>query len=451
MKKLLLTALVAAMAFAAPAQRNIMKIERADGTTENYYTDEIQRISFFPEELNTDETEAVDLGLSVKWASCNVDALRPELAGGYYAWGETSEKTEYNNTTYKYYDLEWETIHRIGADISGTQYDVAHQKMGGEWRMPTKAEWDELIYGCTWTWTNRNGVNGYEVSGNGNSIFLPAVGRIYSDGSGNDNGYMNLGGFYWSSTLAEDDEYNYHIHRMNFGQTWHACDFYDVPEIGMSIRAVQGALTETDPEPEPGPMDMVDLGLSVKWASHNVMAANEHVPGGYYAWGVTKQQAMYGDGAYKYKDAETGEFTDLGTDIGGTKYDVAHVRWGDGWRLPTKAEFEELLEKCTATWGTNYGQLGYTLTGPNGNKIFLAVGGYKGVEGLVCNDPYDIMDLPYTSHYMTSNPKPKGNYDWSQEHSAYTLKISKSQKKDPVIKMDDTFKSLGILVRPVHD
>lgn len=455
MKKSLLMLAGAFMAFTSMAQqRNIMQIHRVDGTTEERYVDEIDRITFHAEgEAPPQDTEAIDMGLSVKWANCNVDASRPEQSGGFYAWGETETKDVYNNTTYKYYNLEWQTIQRIGTDISGTQYDVARRKLGGEWRMPTHEEWQELVLNCDWQWTSRNGVNGYLVTAdNGNSIFLPAAGRLYHDGSANANGYENLGGFYWTSTLAEDDGVNYLAYRMNFGDTWYGQSAsYDAPELGFTIRPVQGSLSDVDPEPEPGPMDMVDLGLNVKWASHNVMAAKASEPGYYYAWGVTKKQSMYGDGAYKYKDVETGEFENLGEDISGTKYDVAHVRWGNGWRLPTKADFEELLEKCTFVWGMKEGKNGYTVTGPNGNSIFLPVCGYMGTEGLMCADPYDNMGLPLTSHYMSANPKPRSSQPNSVEHSAYTLRITKQQKGEPSIKCDDTFKSIGISVRPVHD
>ncbi len=131
--------------------------------------------------------EYVDLGLSVKWATCNVGATTPEKDGDYFAWGETSPKSSYtsqNSTTFG----------KDFGDISGNpNYDAARANWGGSWRIPTKAEQDELREKCDWTWTTRNGVNGYVVKSrvNGNSIFLPATG----------NGY---GGDYWSSTPCGD-------------------------------------------------------------------------------------------------------------------------------------------------------------------------------------------------------------------------------------------------------
>lgn len=148
--------------------------------------------------------QMVDLGLSVKWAGWNVGASRPEEYGGYYAWGELEEKSDYDEDTYQYYDQEnYEWIF-IGDNISGTQYDVARAQWGGRWRMPTWAECQELIDKCTWTWTIYNGVNGQKVTGpNGNSIFLPVAG-YRRDVSGYDQG---LSGDYWSGSLYEGGSY----------------------------------------------------------------------------------------------------------------------------------------------------------------------------------------------------------------------------------------------------
>ena len=148
----------------------------------------------------------VDLGLpsGLKWATCNVGASSPEDYGDYFAWGETSPKAEYT----------WENSVTDGeqmSDISGNaQYDAATANWGGSWRMPTKAELEELENKCTWTWTTQNGVKGCKVTGpNGNSIFLPAAGdrdgpSLYNAGGSGD---------YWSST-PDDSDYAY---RLGFG------------------------------------------------------------------------------------------------------------------------------------------------------------------------------------------------------------------------------------------
>ena len=151
----------------------------------------------------------VDLGLSVKWATCNVGANNPEDYGDYFAWGETTTKTTYNWSTYKYCNgspttmTKYNTSSSYGTVDNKTQLDfsddAARANWGGSWRMPTDAEWTELREQCTWTWTTQNGVNGYKVTSktNGSSIFLPAAG--YCNGSSLDDAGSDGG--YWSSSL----------------------------------------------------------------------------------------------------------------------------------------------------------------------------------------------------------------------------------------------------------
>ena len=160
----------------------------------------------------------VDLGLSVKWATCNLGASRPEEYGDYYAWGETSTKADYSWNTYKfrtigdsYYNVKffkYNTDSSRGRIDNKTvlepEDDVAHLKLGGSWRIPTDAEWTELLECCNWTWTSTNGVYGYKVTGpNGNSIFLPAAG--YRNAT--NLNYAGSDGGYWSSSLYTDFPY----------------------------------------------------------------------------------------------------------------------------------------------------------------------------------------------------------------------------------------------------
>ena len=157
------------------------------------------------------EVEAVDLGLSVKWANMNVGAESPEDYGNYYAWGETATKDSYECSTYfdsndgctifsKYKD-------KGGKTVLDQEDDAAHVNWGGSWRMPTKAEWQELLDNCTWMWTTQNGINGYKVTSNKEGytdkfIFLPAAG--YRLDGGLNSGLNNVGSYgnYWSSSLC---------------------------------------------------------------------------------------------------------------------------------------------------------------------------------------------------------------------------------------------------------
>ena len=134
--------------------------------------------------------EYVDLGLSVKWATCNVGANKPEEAGDYFAWGETEPKNKYKKSTYSYKETP------MTLPFSN---DAAHANWGGDWRMPTKEEQEELLTKCSWTWTTQNGVKGYKVTSksNGNSIFLPTTGSC----DGNSCYAVGSYGYYWSSSL----------------------------------------------------------------------------------------------------------------------------------------------------------------------------------------------------------------------------------------------------------
>lgn len=183
---------------------------------------------------DSNHPHAIDLGLpsGTKWACCNVGATTPEGYGGYYAWGETSEKSMYNQVTYQYctgedtYGDGWYNVNlsyqNIGSDIAGTSYDVAHVRMGGSWQMPSTAQQKELIDNCTMTWTQQNDVNGILVKGkNGGQLFLPAAGiRWYSDlnDAGSD-------GYYWSSSLSPNSSSDVYYLGFKFGG-WPWSDYY---------------------------------------------------------------------------------------------------------------------------------------------------------------------------------------------------------------------------------
>ena len=180
--------------------------------------------------------EYVDLGLSVKWATCNVGAETPEAYGNHYAWGETSTKSNYSSSNCPTYGLTISQLQSQGyIDSEGNlnpQYDAAAANWGGDWRMPTEAEMRELIDNCTWTWTTQNGVNGYNVKGpNGNSIFLPAAGYRGGSSLGGAGGV----GYYWSSAPHESNRDG--AYGLYFGSYNLFMDFY-YRDYGLSVRPV---------------------------------------------------------------------------------------------------------------------------------------------------------------------------------------------------------------------
>ena len=171
--------------------------------------------------------EFVDLGLSVKWATCNVGASSPTDYGDYFAWGETIPKTSYgeeNSVTFK----------RNLGDIAGnSHYDAARTNWGSSWRLPTNSEVEELKNKCTQEWISINGIFGCRIIGkNGNSIFLPAAGRyewsdFYGDGAQ---------GEYWTSTPQKSyTEHSYFFYTNSagiLGTGW------SHRYVGLSIRPV---------------------------------------------------------------------------------------------------------------------------------------------------------------------------------------------------------------------
>lgn len=187
-RQAILLALALAWAGAGMAQDYTMVVHLDDGTLQAYDVAHVDSVRFADAFINGHE--AVDLGLSVKWATMNVGASSPTDYGGYYAWGETETKETYSASNCVTYGVEM-------SDISGNaEYDAATANWGSSWRMPTQAEQEELIYNCTWERTLLDGVDGYLVKGGAGSIFLPAAGR-YDGDSLTQVGYN---GYYWSST-----------------------------------------------------------------------------------------------------------------------------------------------------------------------------------------------------------------------------------------------------------
>lgn len=174
----------------------------------------------------TYESFAVDLGLSVKWARCNIGATILEEYGDYYAWGETNTKSSYTRSTYKFGNGTEDDLYptKYNKDdkkmILDPVDDIATIILGENWRMPTDEEWTELVTECTWTWTdnyNETGIKGAIVSAtNGNSIFLPAAGYRYDTSP-----YLDgRSGYYRSSSRSSDYAYlamtlSFHYHDYN--------------------------------------------------------------------------------------------------------------------------------------------------------------------------------------------------------------------------------------------
>lgn len=203
--------------------------------------------------------EAVDMGLSVKWASCNVGASKPEDYGRCYQWAGSQDVTntgiylDWNNCPYhtgRNEETAWTKY--IPSDKSSywsgsgnpdnktvldPEDDVAHTNFGSKWRMPTQKEWEELAKNCKWTWTddyNKTGVAGKIATSNitGKSIFLPATGLRYADKWD----FKTTYGYYWSSSLSTDyPSYAYYTYVCYESVNWLN---YSMRKYGYFVRPV---------------------------------------------------------------------------------------------------------------------------------------------------------------------------------------------------------------------
>ena len=189
--------------------------------------------------------EYVDLGLpsGTLWATCNVGANSPEGYGDYFAWGDTLPKTTYNWGTYRMCNGDFDEMNKYCSDprygindfadtltVLLPKDDAATSNWGGGWRMPTKAEWDELYKNTTYDWKEINGVRGvlFFSKANDKVLFLPGAGNHADDGHYNVNAVC-----YWTSTLCYDypcDAWNFEILADHFYKEWR-CKGYPVRAV----------------------------------------------------------------------------------------------------------------------------------------------------------------------------------------------------------------------------
>ena len=332
--------------------------------------------------------EYVDLGLpsGTLWATCNVGANAPEEYGDYFAWGETQPKDVYDWSTYQYCMGSQNTLTKYcnNADYGYNGFtdtltillpedDAATANWGNGWRMPTKEEWEELINNTTHTVTTQNGVIGRLLTAsNGNSIFLPAAG--YRNENGLD--FADSKGRYWSTSLHTNSSY-YPVF-FNYAPGFFGMYYGSYRYYGQSVRPVRSGNSSHE---------YVDLGLpsGLLWATCNVGANAPEEYGDYFAWGETQPKDYYDWSTYQYYDGSNP-----------TKYngndsltillpedDAATTNWGDGWRMPTVEEWEELYNNTTNTWTTQNGVNGKLFTASNGNSIFLPAAGFRDDDELI--------------------------------------------------------------------
>lgn len=421
----------------------------------------------------------VDLGLPscTRWATCNVGASNPDERGDQFAWGETVPKDTYDWSTYLYCNGSENTMTKYcrHAQYGYNGYtdnltrleandDAATVNWGEGWRMPTKAELQELIDYCETSWVSHNGINGMLFTSryNGNSIFMygsqywsstlgntssyawclgrlfityierynaqsvrpvssptsiptasvPTVvtsddisvtaytatvsGMVISDGGapvtyrafmyGTDSTYINRS----ISSSSGNDNYSVTITGLTPNTTYYYYA-YALNREGTGYGEVLSFTTEDisisyEPSGYLNDHGYIDLGLpsGLKWATCNVGANSPTEVGYYYAWGETERKGRYNWTTYSYCN---GDYTTLTKYCNNSEYGyngftdnlttleasdaAAAVNWGAGWRMPTKEDFQELIDNCTRTITTLNGRRGILFTGPNGNSVFM--------------------------------------------------------------------------------
>ena len=402
----------------------------------------------------------VDLGLpsGTLWATCNIGASVPEEIGDFYAWGETETKSDYSWSTYKWCDGEKcnasNTTLIKYCDRGGygmmdgkisleIEDDAAHVHWGGDWHIPTQAEFQELMDNCTMEWIKiANKQHAFKFTGaNGNSILMPASGEWSNSNFYSDEFY------YWTSDLA-----NY---RSNTVWTIEksstsSIEFYGSGRYnGLAIRPV---LSEYKPKIHKieapsihNGHDMVDLGLpsGTLWATCNIGASSPEGYGCYYAWGETTGSCDGKSefGIYHYPVDKT-ELVEVGGTLERSD-DVANLKWGGEWRMPLLKNLQELINThyTTCEWTTMNGVNGYRITsivkGFEGRNIFLPAAGYYddnkiwylGEKGSYWSSTlYGDHDVGNNVGYMYFR---SDNINWWEECPYYGLPIR------PVVSLDD--------------
>jgi hypothetical protein len=474
----------------------------------------------------------IDLGLSVKWGSCNLGATSPERYGDLYAWGEISTKDSYTVDNYRFggryggVESGWQLTGMTKYNDEDQKYfldsvdDAAHVQLGDDWRIPSPDEWQELIENCSWEWYFLNGAAGLKMTSkiNGNSVFFPVdyEESHYSSDAGYSGDQFIESARYHSSHVSDDRDFGYtssfmfdlyerdplfwltygnreqgyvirpvyghipieeflldksflHIssgesvklnltispsNASNWESKWTSSNesvarvSSDGIVTGLSsgstiitVTSARGERTAScqiivDRAEAPG---IVDLGLSVKWASFNVGALSPEESGYYFAWGEVEPKDYYDSGTYKwcvdYFNTLTkyclnptygfNGFTDNKTVLD-PEDDAAYVFYGGKWRMPTEKELLELLNNTSITSAKLNGINGYWVTSNvNGNRIFFPCTGY-----MLYDEMREKSAGMYWSSSLYEDYSPEATYlllnsylTWSARNREYGLPV----------------------------
>ena len=421
----------------------------------------------------TDKVGYVDLGLPSGnlWAECNLGASSPEAYGDYYAWGEVEPKQEYTYPNHKWY--------KEGAPSLGfTKYnnedgkltlededDAVIQKLGNGWRTPTLADFRELTNQkyTTIKKTTLNGVVGYQITSKKNkkSIFIPCAGFKQDKPQTREISSSEEVAICMTNLRCIDDKV-FNAWSFAFEQD-HIGRYGKRRPDGISVRPVKGPGV-------PVPNNCVDLGLNsgLLWAKCNMGTTDPKQLGDYYAWGeISPNKKEYYSSNYKHFKTESYEIKVIkynekdGKEVLELEDDAARANIGVGYRIPTKEDWEELLEDCkweavTTTLpeivdpSQTKAIARWKVTGPNGNSIVLPMTGGFRADGWGVQPDID-------TYYTTANLCPVellSDKDKYQMAIALTWPMFAKETSSEGIE-EPSFKSIyrdfGVVVRPVFD
>lgn len=421
----------------------------------------------------TDKVGYVDLGLPSGnlWAECNLGASSPEAYGDYYAWGEVKPKQEYIYPNHKWYKEGAPSLgftkynNEDGKMTLEDEDDAVIQNLGNGWRTPTLADFRELTNQklTTIKKTTLNGVAGYQITSkkNGKSIFIPFAG-FKRDKPQTREISADEEVAVCMTNLRRIDDMVYNAWTFAF-QNDRIGRYGKLRPDGISIRPVKGPGV-------PVPNNCVDLGLAsgILWGKYNLGTTDPTKPGDYYAWGETETKKKYAenykfygkssikDGVIKYNRRDGKMVLEL-------EDDAANVVLGVGYRIPTKEDWQELLDECkweaetfTAPIEWDPSQKKFIklwkVTGPNGNSIIL-----PNSNGVKFKKGYDHEDYTF---YTTSTLRPRNEplfYDYLNDMTAWTVRwsIEAKETSDGNIEKpyldDDIRRMCGFVIRPVFD
>ena len=382
-----------------------------------------------------EDVDWVDLGMGVKWATRNLGASTAADPGDYFGWGCNMP---YATSSYVDWPVYFQKLGGSGTayadcgtaadplrdyvqpnliNIYNSEWDPATVRLGGKWRMPTLAEIKTLLSTTNCTWTKAADGSGYTVKSKKagyttKSIFIPIAGEQFRWG------FTNTGNaYYWTSTPYTDGSY-----------AAYGAEITSSSKSATNAHRIYGMLIR--PVYDTNAPEAVDLGLSVLWGTCNVGASNPWAYGDYYGWGCTSPYSSSENASWptyfsklgKSSTSSWGE-SKCGTnddplksyvvspfqEISGTKWDVAHVKLGGKWRMPTQAEIRDLVNKCDWEWTNDYNG-----TGIAGQKVMLKTNHniFIFLPAAGCKVGTTFYTIGTDGHYWSATPYTSTNTDY---------------------------------------